>query len=692
MLEEYKKKRDFKRTSEPPPEKKKGEGPLIFVVQKHAARRLHYDFRLEVDGVLKSWSVPKGPSLDPEMKRLAVMVEDHPLEYGSFEGVIPPGEYGAGQVIVWDQGTYSPDEEGRFSFRDRAEAEARMRDELARGKLSIYLRGHKLRGSWTLVKIRTKEKDWLLIKHRDEFAVAEAEKDILEEEASSVISDLTIEDLKSGVFRSGQDKAAKKPGELPGTKKAPFPLTLAPMLATPTTNPFSNPDWLFEPKLDGYRTLALIQESRVKLISRRGLDVTESYPQIARDLTKQPAGELILDGEIVALNPEGRPSFQSLQEYLSLVRDPKIAHLEEKIPVIYYVFDLLYLDNYDLRGVPLHQRKNFLKLTLRPSSHLRLVEAFEKEGVAVYKAAISQGFEGTVAKHKNSLYESGKRSRSWLKIKATKSDEFIIGGFSLGAGWRAGTFGDLVLGYFDEKNRLVYAGRVGTGFDDSTLEDLRRRFESIKTDECPFLEIPPPGPPVVWVRPELVAEIKFSEWTRDGYLRQPVFMRLREDKAPGEVHRVKVMTPPVSKLPERRTSDTLGSAVTEVLAQLKSEKDELILKVDDFRIPLNNLEKVLWPVYSNQRALTKRDFLTYLTKVAPYILSHLRDRPISLSRYPDGIYGERFYQKHWRDPLPEFVETVNLFSKHKESHQEYLLCNNLATLLWLGQLADIELP
>src|SRR3989304_9636 len=224
MLEEYKKKRDFKRTSEPPPEKAAGEGPLVFVVQKHAARRLHYDFRLEVDGVLKSWSVPKGPSLDPEIKRLAVIVEDHPLEYGSFEGVIPPGEYGAGQVIVWDQGTYSPDEEGRFSFHDRAEAEARMRDNLIRGKLSIYLRGHKLRGSWTLGKIKTKEKDWLLIKHR-EFAVAQTEKDILEEEAS-VISNLTIEDLKSGTLPSGQDKVAKKSGDLPGARKAPFPLTL----------------------------------------------------------------------------------------------------------------------------------------------------------------------------------------------------------------------------------------------------------------------------------------------------------------------------------------------------------------------------------------------------------------------------------------------------------------------------------
>ena len=320
MLEKYRKKRDFERTPEPAPaEERPDEGALIFVVQKHAATRLHYDFRLEFDGVLKSWPVPKGPSLNPEDKRMAVMVEDHPLDYATFEGVIPKGEYGAGQVIVWDIGTYSPDEGGKLSFGDREEANQRMIEELAKGKLSILLRGHKLKGSWTLVKTARGENEWLLIKHRDRFV--DTERDILEADAS-VLSGLTIKDLKAGHLpdRGRRPAAVLAPGSLPGAKKAAFPESVQTMQATLADRPFSAPDWLFEPKLDGVRAVALINRGAMKLVSRRGLDATHQYPALAKELASQPEPQLVLDGEIVAMDEKGVPSFQRLQQRLNLAR------------------------------------------------------------------------------------------------------------------------------------------------------------------------------------------------------------------------------------------------------------------------------------------------------------------------------------------------------------------------------------
>ena len=692
MLEEYSKKRDLARTPEPPPAPKRaGEGPLTFVVQKHAARRLHYDFRLEVDGVLKSWSVPKGPSLDPGEKRLAVMVEDHPLEYGSFEGVIPRGEYGAGQVIVWDNGTYSPDEGRKLSFHDHSEADERMRRGLAEGKLSILLRGRKLKGSWALVKMQRGKNDWLLIKHKDGFA--DPDRDVLLEDRS-VICGLTIEDLKEGRLpdRADPRSAAVTPQELPNARRAPFPAPVAPMLATLTDTPFSNPDWLFEPKLDGVRAVGLIQEGMVTLLSRRGLDTTHQYPELAEVLRGQPAQELILDGEIVALDEEGRPSFQRLQQRLNLTREADIRRAEAQIPVIYYVFDLLYLDRYDLRAVPLAQRKDLLVRVLLPSDHVRLLEHFDEDGEAAYDAAVGHGLEGLVAKRRDSAYESGRRSRSWLKVKATQSDEFVVGGYSHGLGNRAATFGALLLGYFDDDGRLLYVGHVGTGFDDRTLVDLRRRLDSISSDDCPFVETPAPNAPATWVQPKLVGEVKFAQWTQDGHLRAPVFLRLREDKLPQEVRRTEIAPAPARDNPLKQDrSIPLEREVERVLEQLENHRQRFALAVEGHKISLTNLDKVLWPALDGHRSLTKRDFLIYLARVSPYLLPHLRDRPLTLTRYPDGIHGEHFYQKHWDNPRPDFVETVRLFSEHNEGDQAYLLCNNLPTLLWLGQLADLEL-
>lgn len=686
-LEAYREKRDFARTPEPPPDRRSSiDGPLTFVVQKHAASRLHYDFRLEVDGVLKSWSVPKGPSLNPKDKRLAVMVEDHPLDYGSFEGVIPKGQYGAGQVIVWDNGTYSPDE-GGLSFHDRAEAEERMRRGLEQGKLSITMRGRKLKGSWTLVKTKT---DWLLIKHQD--AQADSERDLTEEDRS-VICALAIEDLKDGRLpdRARAEPAALRAGDLPGARPASLPNTITPMLATLTDAPFSHPDWLFEPKLDGVRAVALVRDGAVKLVSRRGLDATKQYPALAQELARQPVYEAAFDGEIVALDERGVPSFELLQQRLNLSREPDIRRADAEIPVLYYAFDLLHLDGYDMRAAALEHRKELLARVLAPTERVRLLEHFDEEGGAAYRAALDHGLEGVVAKRRDSVYEPRQRSRSWLKVKATTSDEFVVGGYSQGEGSRRDTFGALLLGQYDDAGRLVYVGSVGSGFDDRTLADLRRRLDRMRVKQRPFSEEPPLKTPATWVRPELVAEVKFAHWTRERYLRAPVFLRLRDDKPAGDVRHVEAAHAPEATAARDVPAESLADAVDEVLEQLESDKDKLTLRVEGHRIPVTNLSKELWPKFGRRRALTKRDLLVYLAQAAPYALPHLRDRPLTLTRYPNGISGEHFYQKHWEHELPEFVGTVRLLSSHNEGDQEYLICNNLPTLLCLGQLADLEL-
>jgi bifunctional non-homologous end joining protein LigD len=690
-LQAYDDKRDFDVTPEPGPERvDRGEGPLTFVIQKHDASRLHYDFRLELDGVLKSWSVPKGPSLDPQDKRLAVMVEDHPIDYGSFEGIIPKGQYGAGEVIVWDNGTYSPDEDA-LCFVDRASAEDEMRAGIAAGKISITMRGRKMKGSWTLVKIARAEKEWLLIKHQD--AWVDAERDITEDDRS-VISELSIEDLQAGQLpdRASVD-VLLNPADATGAKPAPLANSMTPMLATLADKPFSNADWLFEPKLDGVRALALIDHGDVKIISRRGLDATKQYPVLAGELSRQPGNELVLDGEIVALDSEGRPAFELIQPRLNLTRDSDIKQAEASIPVYYYVFDLLRLDGYDLRRVPLDQRKSLLERVIAPTNRIRLVEHFEAAGELAYKAAIDHGLEGIMAKRRDSTYQSGERSKAWLKIKGTQSDEFVVGGYSQGEGSRRSTLGSLLLGQYDDQG-LVFVGNVGSGFDDRTLDGLRERLDAIKTSENPFSTEPPLKGPTTYVKPEVVAEVKFAQRTRDGYLRAPVFLRMRDDKPPGEVRHVDavhVESSGADNEPSSKQSPVSSDDIGDVLEQLRGSKERLILKVEGHNISLTNLDKPLWPKLGRRRALTKRDLLVYFAEASIYLVPHLRDRPLTLTRYPNGVSGKFFFQKHWEAPLPEFVDTVMLWSSHNDGDGEYLLCNNLPTLLWLGQLADIEL-
>ena len=701
MLEKYREKRDFSKTPEPAPgSAPAAEGPLMFVVQKHAATRLHYDFRLEINGALASWPVPKGPSYNPKDKRLAVMVEDHPLDYASFEGIIPKGEYGAGQVIVWDAGSYSPDEDGMLSFDDHEEANRRMSDGLANGKLSILLRGHKLKGSWTLVKISNSEKDWLLIKHKDRFA--DAERDVALEDRS-IVSGLTIEDLKAGRLPDRRRRPLMaKPADVPGAVRAAMPSSVSPMHATLTEHAFSAPDWLFEPKLDGVRAIAFIDRAKIQLRSRRGLDSTRQYADIAQELAEQVEPQMVLDGEIVAFDETGVPSFQKLQGRMNLQRAEDIRKAVQQVPVVYYVFDLLYATGYDLRGARLSDRKELLGLVLLPTDRVLPVQAFDEDGVTAFEAARDLGLEGVIAKRRDSTYESGKRSRSWLKVKATQEQEFVIGGYTGGEGSRSDTFGSLLLGYYDGegKDGLRYVGHVGTGFDDRRLIDLKSRLESLRTDANPFSDEVrrgsmvfgrPRSVPVHWVKPELIAQVKFVQWTDEGYLRAPSFLGLTDDKAPLEVRREEVAPPPKGSETQPNREIVSVQQIEEVLEQLDRKADKLLLKVDGHKIPLNNLDKEFWPPLEGRRALTKRDLLVYLARVSPVLLPHMRNRPITLTRYPNGIAGGHFYQKHWEPKLPEFVSTVELYSEQYHEDQDYLICNNLPTLLWLGQLADIEL-
>jgi bifunctional non-homologous end joining protein LigD len=696
-LERYAAKRTFTRTPEPPAKDAgRRHGPLLFVVQKHAARQLHYDFRLELDGVLKSWAVPKGPSLDPDDKRMAVEVEDHPFDYASFEGVIPEKQYGAGNVIVWDCGVYSPDEGGQYSFTDRKEAERRVRAELAQGKLSFLLRGEKLKGSFTLVKTRSGNQ-WLLIKHRDRFAQA---NDVLAQPAS-VLSGLNLDQMTPASTPPRLDAGELAPVGPPEA----MPHELAPMLAETAEALDPDPRWRYEPKLDGYRIIAYVRGADVQLKSRRGLDLTAFFPELTEELGAQAIEQMILDGEIVALDATGRPSFNALQNRAQLKSATEIAAARRDSPVVLVCFDLLHFAGLNLRAAPYLSRRRYLAQCLLPSAHVQLVHSSD-DGPELYRVALSHGFEGVVAKRGDSTYQPGKRSRAWLKIKAAQSAEFVIGGFTRGKGARD-PLGALLLGYFDGK-ALRYAGHVGSGLDDEVIARLLERTARLTRKESPFADEVPLHRPTTWLAPQLVAEVTFAEWTPAGSLRAPVFVRLRDDIEPAQVkkpdpHRRPAAVPdppPAGRDGSRRSKAAARGAAADgdppdavgrILEQLENRATRLDLEVGGARIRLTNLDRVYWPAAGKgSPAVTKRDLLRYLTRVGRFMLPHLQDRPLTMIRMPEGIGGERFFQKHWEQPLPEFVETVTVFSETKDEEHRYLLANNLPTLLWLGQIGTLE--
>jgi bifunctional non-homologous end joining protein LigD len=697
-LDRYAAKRTFTKTPEPGPRVASArKGPLLFVVQKHAASRLHYDFRLELDGVLKSWAVPKGPSLDPADKRMAVEVEDHPFEYASFEGVIPEKLYGAGNVIVWDCGVYSPDEGGEYSFDNRDEAEERLRKELADGKLSFTLCGDKLKGSFTLVKTTGGEKQWLLIKHRDRFVRG---IDVLARSAS-VLSGRTLDDMVPDEPLQRLDAGRLAPSGPPEST----PITMSPMLAEPGERPRADDNWLYEPKLDGYRVIAIVRDGQVQLQSRRGLDYTKAFPEVVADLEAQPARNFILDGEIVALDTGGRPSFNALQNRAQLKTEREIGQGRQEAPVVLLCFDLLHFAGLNLRGARYLERRRWLTQCLMPSSNLQLVHT-STDGEKLYEASLASGFEGVVAKRKDSTYQPGKRSNAWLKLKSTKTAEFVVGGYTRGKGTRE-PLGALLLGYWSGK-KLHYAGHVGSGFNAAGVASMLAQLKRLERKARPFAEQPPRNRPTTWTEPELVAEVEFADWTPDGNLRAPVFLRLRDDIDPKNVRAgPKNSTPDRKKnsrpgrldeTPARATDDSSGGKrdIEAVLEQLAGKEKELQLEVAGARIKLTNLDREYWPAVKDAKsssatgAITKRDLLRYLAQVSPYMLPHLRDRPLTMIRMPEGIHGERFFQKHWEQSKPDFVEAVTVFSGHKGEEHEYLLANNLPTLLWLGQVGTLE--
>ncbi len=684
-LDAYDRKRDFAKTPEPAPGEPDAAAPdLVFIVQQHAARRMHWDFRLEIDGVLKSWPLPKGPSLDPREKRMAVMVEDHPYEYRTFEGVIPKGEYGAGQVIVWDEGVFTPDEGGVYSWGNKDAGSRRLREAIEAGKVSFTLRGSKLRGSFALVKTNYTPDSWLLIKHRDEFA---SERDVLAEDRS-VRCGLTIVDLKEG--RLPGPAGGDRPPHAQA-KAAPFPAasTERPMLATLVDAAFDKPGWLWEPKLDGVRILAYVNEGEVELRSRRGVDVTKAYPGLTEAL-KAGGGSLVLDGEVCALDLNGVPRFQLLQPRINLSRAADVARAERETPIVFFVFDVLYADGFDLRALPLGERKAILARRLGQSDTVRLVSPIEEHGRDLEASARALGLEGVIGKRADSRYEAGRRSRAWLKVKTVQRQELVVGGFTQGEGGRRASFGALAVGYYED-GKLRYAGNVGGGFDDRELAQLRERLAALAAAESPFAD--PVEIETSWLRPELVVEVKFAEWTEDGRLRAPVFLGLRDDIEPENVRREAATS--AATLAAGGAASEAAPAETDatvwLLSALENPKEAFVVDVAGASIRLTNLGKVFWPAYGEAPPLTKRDLVTYYIKVAPYLLPHLKDRPLTLTRYPNGIEGSLFYQKHYGQPLPSFVETAKIWSSSNDADGIYVMCNNLATLVWLAQIADLEL-
>jgi bifunctional non-homologous end joining protein LigD len=631
----YRRKRHFGRTAEPRGRTGSRSGSLTFVVQKHAARRLHYDFRLEADGVLKSWAVPKGPSLNPSDRRLAVMVEDHPLDYRKFEGVIPHGNYGAGSVIVWDEGTYTVS-----GITDRRAAERAVVAGIAAGRIHVVLKGKKLRGEFSLVRMnRGDGKNWLLLKKSDDTA---GRVDVTADVAS----------VKTG--RTLVDVAGRRRRKIaipPAAPKGKMPHAVRPMLATPVAEPFDRPGWLFEIKWDGYRTIAEVQAGRVRLYSRNHVSFDHKFAPIAEAL-RDLGHDAVLDGEVVAVDELGRSSFQLLQNYQKTGRGR----------LVYYVFDLLHLDGRDLRPLPLTKRKHVLAQLIAGLPRVLPSEHVADRGVALFRAAEERGLEGIIAKDGNSPYREGRRGGEWLKIKTVARQEAVIGGFTAPRGSRTG-LGALLLGVY-EADELVYIGHTGGGLNGEELDDLRKRLDPLRRRSCPFLRRPKPNAPVQWVEPELVCEVAFKEWTGDGIMRQPIFVGLREDKPAGQVRR-ELSKPIVAPSAARRTRpESPGDAP-----------------------PLTHPTKVLWPA----EGYTKQDLADYYRSVAPVLLPYLRDRPQSLHRHPNGIAAEGFFQKDVSaQPPPSWVETT-LVPHESGRSGRYIVCQDENTLLYLANLGCIEL-
>jgi len=667
-LKEYKHKRSFAKTPEPRGKTAKNLGPLTFVIQKHAASRLHYDFRLELDGVLKSWAVPKGPSMNSEDKHLAVLVEDHPLDYASFEGTIPKGNYGAGTVMVWDQGVYMP-----YGGEKREVAEKILREQFNNGHLTFILLGEKLKGEFALIKSPHMSEDaWLLIKKGDEY---DTEKDILKED-KSVITKRSMQEItenSSNVWDIGKKKlsiagpVAKQPHIHPqgdpgygaprfsppaflkdGIKKK-FPHDIKPMLAQSVDAPFDRKNWIFELKWDGYRAICEVEKGKVSLYSRNLHSYNKRFAPVANSL-KVFTKDIVLDGELVVGDKTGRPNFGLIQDYP-----------DGGGTLLYYVFDILYYDGRSLIELPLIKRKEILKEIMPEMPNVKLSEYIEDEGKSFFSIAQKLKLEGIMAKSGESEYEVGQRSENWLKIRTQKRQEAIICGFTSPKGNRS-HFGALILGVY-RRGKLHYIGHAGGGFNEEALESVFKKLTKIAQEECPFEEVPVTNGDVTWVKPILLCEVEFKEWTKGHIMRHPVFMGLREDKSPKEVIEETTFSP-----------DPPANGSTKLVTIGKQ------------KLELSNLNKEFWP----KEKYTKADLLKYYTEIADVILPHLKNRPQSMLRWPDGITGESFFQKNASNLTAKWMKRVSIDSESRGEAIEYLLCQDKASLLYLVNLGCID--
>jgi bifunctional non-homologous end joining protein LigD len=741
-LTEYRRKRDFARTQEPSGDTTEATarpGKLRFVIQKHAARNLHFDLRLELDGVMKSWAVPKGPSLDPSVKRLAMQVEDHPIDYNTFEGTIPKGEYGGGTVMLWDRGTYTAD-----AATTPGEEEDAIRQGLTRGDLKITFHGARLHGSFALIRMKfsrdgssSSKSQWLLIKHRDKFA---SDEDVVVENMTSVESGRTMEEIASGksrVWRSNRasndsvvkSRPAKK---VAAASSAPAPSfgSLEPMYASIGTE-IPDDGWTFEPKYDGIRVLAFTTATDVKLITRNGKDKAAQFPEVVAALKKlasQTKRAFLLDGEIVALI-DGKPArFQELQNRMHVKEPRMIERLSTSSPAAIALFDILVDGDDALITKPWTERRvRLLKLVgKRTAPHLWVTESIEGDGKKMLERARRQGWEGIIAKRMDSTYEPGKRPRSWLKLKIEFREEFVVGGYTDPRNGRE-HIGALLLGYFD-KNRFIYVGHTGGGFTRQGLSDMYDRLKPLERKTSPFEETPKANEKAHWVRPEVVVEVKFSEWTADRRLRQPIFVGLRDDKDAKdvEIESASVQRKPVRKgvaasrstrvkVPARAKATTRTSVAktgrtttvkvrrsrtTPTVPLEKIDKSGLLEQLSsiekargdgalDFgggeKLKVSNLDKIFFPTGK----YTKGDVMRYYTRIADFILPTIQDRPLVLKRFPNGIDGESFYQQKASESTPPGVR-VEVITTDGGDKQPRIIGGDLLTLLYTIQLGAIS--
>lgn len=688
-LEKYKAKRNFRKTSEP-----EGGSPhsdkLLFVVQKHAASHLHYDFRLEVKGVLKSWAVPRGPSMDADERRLAMPVEDHPYDYKDFEGLIPKGQYGGGTVIVWDEGWYEPATEEKL--KDKAAKEHWMMSNYYKNALKITLHGHKLKGDFILIKFPDDkyEGGWRLIKADDQYA---SKADILLKN-KSVKSKLTIEQMAennhAAVWQSNREpeaKTAEKTNEAvaeliaQGIKRA-MPKTIKPMLCSLTKDVVRDDEYLYEIKWDGYRIVSFIADKKVRMNSRSALDYTHKYPPVAKAL-KELGHDTVLDGEVVVFNDDGKPDFDALQTYNG-----------HHTPINYCIFDVLWLDGYNLMELPLITRKEILKQLVAGNEVLRFSESFD-DGEALYQQALDLDLEGIVAKRKDSEYQPDARNNNWLKTPTRKRQEFVIGGWAESD--KSRSFRSLLFGAYNSNGEFEWIGRSGGGYKEKEMPAILEQLQALEISKTPFINkvLDTKGAKIHWVKPELVANFEFATWTKTGRIRKPAtFLGFRLDKKAEQVVRAVPLSDDeeqeITAVPKKLTrpiEPTTDSNWPKISAKkIISEHD---FEIDGHTLSINNIEQELW------RGIPKAQLITYYHNISPFILPHLANRPLSLHIKQDGAMADGFYIKDMEGHQPDYLDIFSDERRHKKKGKrdqiDYAVCNNEAALLYLINLGNIDL-